>query len=98
MSRPSATTRTLLVLEALAGYAQRGARNSDLAAATGLTRVHVCRACDALIAHGWARQNQQTSRYYPTPAFARISYVIDREFDRARRELDDRYQAMRGHP
>ena len=96
MNKPSPTARCLTVLEALASSAQRGASNAELAAACGLSAVNVSRACDELAACGWARKNQETGRYYPTPAFGRLAYQIDRDFGRARQELDDRYSALRG--
>ena len=96
MNKPSPTARCLAVLEALASSAQRGASNAELTSTCGLSAVQTTRACADLLACGWARKNEENGRYYPTPAFARLAYQIDRDFGRARQELDDRYNALRG--
>lgn len=89
--------RVLRVLEALAGYAATGARNADLAASTGASPSNVTRDLALLIQQGWARKSDENGRFYPTPAFARLSFRVLNDFDAAEQQLRDRRANMTGN-
>lgn len=88
-NKPNATTRTLAVLEALAGYAAQGARNKELAAACGLSEVDTTRSLAVLLAYGWASKSEETARYYPTDRFARLIVRVVDDFEAAEQRLKD---------
>lgn len=84
----------LTVLDALCGFAEQGASNKDLAAASKLTAVVITRATQTLIAYGWCRKNEDTGRFYPTAQFTRLSFKVADSFDRAQNRMDERRQSM----
>lgn len=86
----------LNVLEALAGYAATGARNTDLAGAVQTNAPNITRVLGILIAKGWARKNVENGRFYPTPAFTRLAFAVLSDFDRLQTRLDDSKRAMTG--
>ncbi len=98
MSTTPATTKSvepvLRVMEALCGYAEQGATNSDLAATCKASRVVITRATQTLIAFGWCRKSDETERFYPTAKFTRLTFQVSDSFDKAQRRLDDRRHSM----
>ena len=88
-AKPSLTSRTLTVLEALAGYAAQGARNKELAAACSMSEVEVTRSLALLIEQGWASKSSESARYYPTDRFARLIVRVVDDFEAAQQRLSD---------
>lgn len=84
-------TRVLDVLEVLCGFAATGAANQDLAEAVKTSPSNVTRVMAVLVAKGWARKDVETGRFYPTPAFTRLSFRVLADFDR----MDQRWKDMR---
>lgn len=82
------------VLEALCGYAANGATNAELAAAAQTTPSQITRAVGKLIDKGWARKNPENGRFYPAPAFTRLTFAVLADFQRAETRLADLKQAM----
>ena len=90
------TLRTLDVLEALCGYAATGATNGELAKAASTTAPNITRAMALLIAKGWARKSEDNGRFYPTPAFTRLTFRVTADLDRVQTRLDDQRRAFTG--
>ncbi|MFV0678981.1 helix-turn-helix domain-containing protein [Ottowia sp.] len=90
------TLRTLDVLEALCGYAARGANNAELARAANTSAPNITRAMAQLIVKGWARKSEETGRFYPTPAFTRLTFRVTADLDRLQTRLDDQRRALTG--
>lgn len=90
------TLRTLDVLEALCGYAARGASNAELAAAAQTSAPNITRAMGQLIAKGWARKSEDTGRFYPTPAFTRLTFRVTADLDGVQTRLNDQRRAFTG--
>lgn len=84
------------VLEALCGFAAAGATNTDLAQAVKTSPPQITRAMAKLIEKGWARK-AENGRFFPTPAFARLSFAVLADFDRLQTRMDDAKRAMTGH-
>ena len=90
------TLRTLDVLEVLCGYAASGATNGELAEAARTSPPNITRAMAQLISKGWARKSEETGRFYPAPAFTRLSFRVLADLDRAQTRLDDQRRAFTG--
>ena len=88
------TLRTLDVLEALCGFAARGASNAELAQAAQTSAPNITRAMAQLSAKGWARKSEDTGRFYPTAQFTRLTFRVAADFDRAQAQLEDRRRSM----
>ena len=76
------TARVLDLLEALCGYAACGASNGELARAVRCTPSHITRDMAQLIEKGWVRKSEETGRFYPTPAFMRLTFRVMADLDR----------------
>ena len=88
--------RTLDLLEALCGYAASGATNGELAEAARTTPSNVTRDMAQLIAKGWARKSEDSGRFYPAPAFTRLTFRVTADLDRVQTRLDDQRRAFTG--
>ncbi|WP_312566172.1 hypothetical protein [Comamonas sp.] len=84
----------LKVLDTLCGFAEEGASNKDLAAASQLSAVTVTRATQTLITYGWCRKSEETGRFYPTAQFTRLSFKVHDSFSRGQQRFDERRQSM----
>ena len=83
-------------LEALTGYAARGATNGELAQ-TARTQPHqITRAMTVLIAKGWARKSEVDGRFYPTAAFTRLAFRVSADFDSLETRIADTRRSMTG--
>jgi DNA-binding IclR family transcriptional regulator len=85
------------VLEALCGFAATGATNGELVATVKTTPPQITRAMAKLIEKGWARKNAENGRFYPTPAFTRLSFAVLADIQRAETRLADVKQALTAH-
>jgi len=83
-------------LEALCGFAATGATNLDLAQAVKTSPPQITRAMAKLIDKGWARKNTENGRFYPAPAFTRLTFSVLADLQRAETKLADLKQAMTG--
>lgn len=90
------TLRTLDVLEALCGYAASGATNGELASAAKTSAPSITRAMAQLIEKGWARKDAESGRFFPQPAFTRLTFKVMADLDRAQTRLQDRHRALTG--
>lgn len=90
------TLRTLDVLEALSGFAATGASNSELAAAAHTSASNITRAIDQLKAKGWARKSDENGRFFPTPAFTRLTFRVLADLDRMQTRLNDQRSSLTG--
>lgn len=88
--------RMLDVLEALCGFAASGATNSDLAGICRMTPTQVTRAVQRLIAKGWARKSDDNGRFFPTPAFTRLTFRVLADFERLETRVRDARHSMTG--
>lgn len=88
--------RVLDLLEALCGYAASGASNIELARAVDTSPANVTRGMAQLIEKGWARKGEDTGRFYPTPAFTRLTFRVTADLDRVQTRLDDQRRALTG--
>lgn len=95
-SARSLPLRTLDVLDALCGFAASGATNGELAQAARCTPSQVTRCMALLIAKGWARKSEETGRFYPAPAFTRLTFRITADLERLQTRLDDQRRALTG--
>lgn len=85
------------VLEALCGFAATGATNTDLAQAVKTSPPQITRAMAKLTEKGWARKNSENGRFYPTPAFTRLTFAVLADVQRAETRLADLKQALTAH-
>ena len=90
------TLRTLDVLEALCGFAARGASNAELAQAAQTSAPNITRAMAQLIAKGWALKDEESGRFFPQPAFTRLAFRVMSDFDALIRRHEDRRRALTG--
>lgn len=79
--------RVLDVLDALAGFAVSGVSNSTLARQLGLAPSAITRAIDTLIEKGWARKDESTGHFHPTPRMGQVFGRVLADFDRAEQRL-----------
>ncbi len=85
------------VLDALCGFAATGATNTDLSQAVKTSPPQITRAMSKLIEKGWARKNSENGRFYPTPAFTRLTFAVLADIQRAETRLADLKQALTAH-
>lgn len=83
------------VLEALAGYAATGAKNSELAELVKTSAPNITRAMAVLTAKGWARKSDN-GRFYPTAAFTRLTFRVMADFERFETRHADSKRSMTG--
>lgn len=83
------------VLEALAGYAATGAKNSELAELVKTSAPNITRAMAVLTAKGWARKSDN-GRFYPTAAFTRLTFRVMADFERLETRNADSKRSMTG--
>ena len=62
-----AAAKVLEVLEALSGYAVSGVSNTALARLLAMSAPNVTRAIGVLVDKGWARKDEATGHFHPTP-------------------------------
>lgn len=86
-------TRVLDVLEVLCGFAATGAANQDLAEAVKTSPSNTTRALAVLVAKGWARK-AENGRFFPAPAFTRLTFRVLADFQRADQQLQDQRRNM----
>lgn len=78
-----AAAKVLEVLEALSGYAVSGVSNTALSKQLGMAAPNVTRAIGVLIEKGWARKDESTGHFHPTPLMGRVFGRVLADIDRA---------------
>ncbi|MGP8432023.1 helix-turn-helix domain-containing protein [Paraburkholderia fungorum] len=81
--------KVLNVLDALSGYTVNGVGNLVLAKQLGMTNSAITRAVQVLIEKGWARKDETTDRFHPTPRMGQVFGQVLTDITRAERTLID---------
>ena len=84
-----AAAKVLEVLEALSGYAVSGVSNTALARLLAMSAPNVTRAIGVLVDKGWARKDEATGHFHPTPRMGRVFGRVLSDIDRAEQELSE---------
>lgn len=84
-----AAEKVLDVLDALAGYAVRGVSNTALAQHLNLNASTITRSMEILVKKGWARKDETTGLFHPTPRMAQVFGRVLADIDRAEQQLAD---------
>ena len=79
--------KVLEVLDALSGYAVTGVSNTTLSKQLNLTASAITRAMGVLIEKGWARKDETTGHFHPTPRMGRVFGRVLADLDRAEQAL-----------
>ena len=79
--------KVLEVLDALSGYAVTGVSNTALSKQLNLTASAITRAMGVLIEKGWARKDETTGHFHPTPRMGRVFGRVLADLDRAEQTL-----------
>ena len=79
--------KVLEVLDALSGYAVTGVSNTALSKQVNLTASAITRAMGVLIEKGWARKDETTGHFHPTPRMGRVFGRVLADLDRAEQAL-----------
>lgn len=79
--------KVLEVLDALSGYAVTGVSNTALSKQLNMTASAITRAMGVLIEKGWARKDETTGHFHPTPRMGRVFGRVLADLDRAEQTL-----------
>lgn len=79
--------KVLDVLDALSAYAVNGVSNTSLSQQLNLNASAVTRAMGVLIEKGWARKNETTGHFHPTPRMGRVFGRVLADLDRAEQAI-----------
>lgn len=90
-------TKLLRVVEALAGYAVTGISNKALAAGLELDNAFITRAMQSLIEFGWARKDESSGLFHPTPRMGQVFVRVLNDFAKAERQREDLKAAFSTH-
>lgn len=82
-----AAIKVLDVLDALSGYAVNGVSNTALSRQLNLNASAITRAMGVLIEKGWARKDETTGHFHPTPRMGRVFGRVLADLDRAEQSL-----------
>lgn len=85
----NAVRKMLDLVEALAAYPVMGVSNSALAHQIGCTTVWISQNMPALIEKGWARKDDSTGLFHPTPAMGRVFGRVMADISAAEQRLHD---------
>lgn len=93
MSAESSTmqsaTKLLRVVEALSGYAVSGVSNKTLGSGLQLDNAFITRAMQTLIEFGWARKDESSGLFHPTPRMGQVFGRVLNDIAKAERQLAD---------
>lgn len=94
----NAAMKVLDVLDALSGHAVTGASNTALSKQLGLSASAITRAMSVLIEKGWARKDEATGHFHPTPRMGQVFGRVLADIGRAEQALTDiRHNFTRNH-
>ena len=82
-----AAMKVLDVLDALSAYTVSGVSNAALAKRLNLSASNVTRATRLLIDKGWARKDEATGHFHPTPRMAQVFGRVLSDLDRAEQQV-----------
>lgn len=92
MSAPRDDNQTLRVLnlaEVLCGFVVLGISNKSLASLTQTTPVQVSKDVAFLVKKGWARKDDTTGHFHPTPEMAQVFGRVAADLARAANEVQE---------
>lgn len=81
--------KALDVIEALSGCAVQGASNGALSKGLGLSPSTVTVTMQKLIGKGWARKDDATGLFHPTPAMGRVFGRVLADIGKAEQQVAD---------
>ncbi len=84
-----AAMKVLDVLDALSGFAVTGASNTTLSKQLGIHQSGITRAMAVLIDKGWARKDDATGHFHPTPRMGQVFGRVLADISRAKQGLAD---------
>jgi len=83
------TLRVLNLAEVLCGFVVLGISNKSLAALTQTTPVQVSKDMAILVKKGWARKDDKTGHFHPTPEMTQVFRRVAIDLARAEKEIAD---------
>lgn len=83
----SSALKVLDVLDALSAYTVSGVSNTALSRQLNLSASAVTRAINVLEEKGWARKDETTGHFHPTPRMGRVFGRVLADLDRAEQAL-----------
>lgn len=83
------TLRVLNLAGVLCGFVVLGISNKSLAALTQTTPVQVTKDVGLLIRKGWARKDEKTGHFHPTPEMAHVFGRVAADLARAANEVQE---------
>ncbi len=83
------TMRVLNLAETLCGFVQHGISNKALAALTQTTPVQVSKDIAFLVSKGWARKDEKSGHFHPTPEMAHIFGRVAADLARAQKDVEE---------
>ncbi|MGQ0711007.1 MAG: helix-turn-helix domain-containing protein [Rhodoferax sp.] len=84
-----AAIKVLDVLDALSGHTVTGVSNTALSKQLNLSASAITRAMGVLMDKGWARKDETTGHFHPTPRMGRVFGRVLADLDRAERSLTE---------
>ncbi len=82
-------TKLLRVVEALSSYAVSGVSNKTLASGLQLDNAFITRAMQTLIEFGWARKDESSGLFHPSPRMGQVFGRVLNDIAKAERQLAD---------
>lgn len=93
-----AALKVLDVLDALSAHTVSGVSNTALSRQLNLSASAVTRATNVLIEKGWARKDETTGHFHPTPRMGRVFGRVLADLDRAEQAIAEvRHNFTRTH-
>ena len=83
----NAVEKALDVIEALSGCAVQGVSNGALAKGLGLSPSTVTVTMQKLIGKGWARKDDATGLFHPTPKMGQVFGRVLADIDKSERQI-----------
>ena len=94
----SSALKVLDVLDALSAYTVSGVSNTALSRQLNLSASAVTRAINVLEEKGWARKDEITGHFHPTPRMGRVFGRVLADLDRAEQAIAEvRHNFTRTH-
>jgi DNA-binding IclR family transcriptional regulator len=85
----SSALKVLDVLDALSAYTVSGVSNTALSRQLNLSASAVTRAINVLEEKGWARKDEITGHFHPTPRMGRVFGRVLADLDRAEQAISE---------
>ena len=83
----SSALKVLDVLDVLSAYTVSGVSNTALSRQLNLSASAVTRAINVLEEKGWARKDETTGHFHPTPRMGRVFGRVLADLDRAEQSI-----------